>query len=328
MEEAFQAIDSTDTKRALSIGKKLLRIGYTGGFEVLACAYAADYDIEKAVQVLESGLEDAPTVWKLWELLGNYRSKLGRHDEVQSCYQRALKCPDVDRSVVHLNASISLEKAGRYAEALVELDRVEERDDLRARATSERMFLLGVLGRFDEALLLGRAVVQDAALWTEEHEESLATVYAELGRATWQGERDIARALEWAWKAIGSCKAQPTAARVIREARPLTSTKAHLMRLIVAGKWSEPFDGRNEPPGFFTTYWVVADSLEEALEFVRPFEPAAVRDTLAISSYVLEEPAADLAKGVHEALGGYTFFQSADHDGSERLEREVGTEPG
>ena len=42
MDKAYECLDSCDAKGALKIGKKLKSMKYSGGFEIMAMAYAAD----------------------------------------------------------------------------------------------------------------------------------------------------------------------------------------------------------------------------------------------------------------------------------------------
>jgi hypothetical protein len=76
----------------------------------------------------------------------------------------------------------------------------------------------------------------------------------------------------------------------------------------VCGCWPYPFEGEKEPLGFMTTYTVVADTADEALELIRPFEPEPVRDTLTVDECELGDAAADQPRGVYEACGGRVFF--------------------
>jgi hypothetical protein len=64
----------TADPNALEIGKKLKSMKYSGGFEIMAMAYADDDQKDKAIECLEEGVKTCPDVWILWQMLGNYRS--------------------------------------------------------------------------------------------------------------------------------------------------------------------------------------------------------------------------------------------------------------
>ena len=64
------------------------------------------------------------------------------------------------------------------------------------------------------------------------------------------------------------------------------------------------------PAGFFANYWVIADTPDEALDYIRPFEPPSVRDSLKVSEATVESTVQGERKGVVRALAGYTFYAS------------------
>lgn len=79
------------------------------------------------------------------------------------------------------------------------------------------------------------------------------------------------------------------------------------MTVRIRGRWSEPFEGESEAPGFYATYEVVAETAEEAMTFILPYEPEGVRETLAVDECTRREAAADQPKGVYE-VSSYAFF--------------------
>ncbi len=83
---------------------------------------------------------------------------------------------------------------------------------------------------------------------------------------------------------------------------------------MVRGRWPEPFAGEAVPPGFFASYEVVAETPDEALKFILPFEPEVVRGTLVLEDCEVGESAANEPKGVYGAPGGYTLFPWEEAD--------------
>jgi hypothetical protein len=80
------------------------------------------------------------------------------------------------------------------------------------------------------------------------------------------------------------------------------------MTVMIRGRWHVPFEEETEPPGFFANYEVVAETPEEAIAFILPFEPEKVRDSLGIEEYTSRELAPDLPKGVYQVHPGYMMF--------------------
>jgi tetratricopeptide (TPR) repeat protein len=103
---------------ALRVAERLRGMRYSGGFELTALAHAARGRTEEAVRVLEEGVEAAPQAWLNWQLLGNYRSDLGRFAGAEAAYERALACPGVHPSSVRLNQAILAYRQGENPKAL------------------------------------------------------------------------------------------------------------------------------------------------------------------------------------------------------------------
>ena len=121
MAEGFDAVGESDTRRARQIVKELKKLRHSSAFEILAQAYLAEDRLQDAVKTLEEGVRLAPTVWRLWQLLGNCHSDLERYQESDTCHRRALECPSTDPGSIHLNMAIAHSKKQRLAEAVQEL---------------------------------------------------------------------------------------------------------------------------------------------------------------------------------------------------------------
>ena len=82
--------------------------------------------------------------------------------------------------------------------------------------------------------------------------------------------------------------------------------------IFAKGRWHEPIERSKseKPPGFYVNYDVLADSEAEALEFIRRFEPAEVRDSLKIDEAEVLEARTMEPKGVYRVNGGYCFFNA------------------
>lgn len=306
IDEAFEALDAFDIERAIELGRQLETLRHSSCFEILALAFDADDKREEAIAVLEDGTTKAPSVWRLWQLLGNYYSDSRRHEDSMSCYQKAFECPNVDASSVYLNKSIALLRNQDYLPAIKAIDHVSS-EALQPLAISHKMHLLNAAKMFSEAAKLGENTI-DLPLWNDENAAQLAEVHGELAFAIWKSSLDRDRAQYHAWLAISIDKSETTAAWLIRDIAAETSPKARHMTVMIRGRWHEPLDGENAPPGFFVSYEVVAETSEEALAFILPFEPEKVRDSLGVEECTLREPAPGVPKGVYQAHPSYIMF--------------------
>ncbi len=315
IDAAFDLIEAGNFQAALQLGRRLRRESPEWGFEILALAYEGLDKRRRAIQVLEQGVAEAPDAWRLWQLLGNYRSDEGEFEACHEAYRRALKCPEVDVSSVHLNFAIALLRQEKFSEALRHLSRVTD-PQMRLEAMDLRMELFNRLEWYAQAIDLGRRVKEAYEDLAEDLDQqgvqALAKVYAELGLALWFGREDRDAALELTWEALRLHKAQHTAMWLLRELTGEISPNAAYYQLTIQGRWFEPreCDGEWCVPEFLATYEVAADSPEEALEMVRLFEPPEVRDTLEIVEAVKTSPFPDEPKGVYAAPEEYHFFRS------------------
>jgi len=93
-------------KKAIKIAGQLEKLRFSSAFEIAAQAYSGLENLEKAVSILERGVNLAPDVWLNWQLLGNYLSDLQRFEDAASAYQNALKCPKAQAGSIQLNQAI------------------------------------------------------------------------------------------------------------------------------------------------------------------------------------------------------------------------------
>jgi len=161
MDKAYECLDSCDANGALKIGKKLKSMKYSGGFEIMAMAYAADDQKDKAIECLEEGVETCPDLWILWQMLGNYRSDQDEFDKAMACYDKAAACPNGDTSSVNLKRAVCLCRQGLYERALNTLQRVTS-EECRIQRESVRVGCLVELRRFDEAIRRGEELAKGA----------------------------------------------------------------------------------------------------------------------------------------------------------------------
>ena len=314
MVEAFDRLDEGDSMAAIRIARQLEQLQHSSAYEILALAFADQGKRLKALRTLEKGVEAAPTVWPLWQLLGNYYSDEGRFQESEQAYGRALKCPEVDEPSVHLNFGIMLMRDARYIDALKHFNHVTS-EEFKLAAIALRVETFNILEWRDQALDLARRALEtyeDA----QDQPEDLAKLHAECGLALWFSKQEREEAIEHAWQAIGLLKNEHTAMWLVRELTGEISPTGQYYQVTVTGVWSEPMevDGEFDVPGFLASYEIVADSPEEALELARPFEPAEVRDSLSLEACEAVEPCSDQPKGVYAAPTEYAFFLRGDPD--------------
>ena len=318
MDKAYECLDSCDANGALKIGKKLKSMKYSGGFEIMAMAYAADDQKDKAIECLEEGVETCPDLWILWQMLGNYRSDQDEFDKAMACYDKAAACPNGDTSSVNLKRAVCLCRQGLYERALNTLQRVTS-EECRIQRESVRVGCLVELRRFDEAIRRGEELAKEIGASEGLADKYLSRTFSWLARAFLEGKKDKEKARAAVESALARDKVNDSALATLREVNNLPADdKDKLIWIVVEGQWPAPLEieGEEECPGFYTNYWVVASTPREGFEFAREVELRDVRASLKISEHkVKQREAWQKLKGVY-SRSGYVFFPEKELGGS------------
>ncbi len=248
----------------------------------------------------------------IWEYLGEYLSNAERYDEAIDAFRRAQSLPNASQAAAELNIAIVQDRQGRHEDALRILEKIplmpkRDGDPTDWRVTSQRVSTLTRLGRPEEALSLVQKAIEGLRP-DDEDRMGQALLWADFAELRWTHLNDAEGALDAAWEAVRLDKTNEMAAWVVRDVAHLLSPTARSYRVIVLGLWHLPLRAGEKALGFMTSYGVVADSAAEALEFIRPFEAPAVRESLRVQSIDDLGPKPELPKGVYWATGGYTFY--------------------
>lgn len=309
LEQAYSLIQQGDADQAIVVGNQLLEHKHARGFEIIALAYEQQGRAAEAVAVLREGVSKVPSAWPLWELLGNLFSDQEEYAEARTSYEKALACQNVDSDSVNYNFAILLKREGKPDEALKLAGRIAG-EDLKNKVRVLRVSLLNAMRRHEDAVKAGAQLIEELlaqANLPDEDMQDLARAYAEVGRGHWEGKLDRQAAWEHAWKALEWDRADNSALWLVREIINRKSLQSKWYKLIVEGKWHFPLEADKPPPGFITTYEVVADSAEEALAFAQDLEPVEVRPTMKLDSHEDMGPFAENHQGVYWR-SAYGFF--------------------
>jgi tetratricopeptide (TPR) repeat protein len=313
MNEGFEALESYDTKKAIKIGKQLKRLKHTSAFEILALAYADDEKLKKAIKILEEGVRIAPTIWRLWQLLGNYRSDNEEYDEAQICYKKALECPITNTPSIRYNSAIAYFREEKYLDAekqinLIDLEALkneEENHSLALYIYSKHIFILNQLNKYQEALKIASKVLKHK--WNEMCTGELASFYTAHAYTLWlSGNKKDA--LSFLWKSIKlNHKNQDTLA-LIRQIENKYSNTAKYYRILIEGIWSKALQDEDDEQGFFINYYVVAENLDQGLTFIKRVEPKEYYSSISINKHEVLQAGCDDLLGVYEVDETYWSF--------------------
>ena len=316
MSEAEQALEQLDFRKALRIADRLLRLKHTAGFEYKARALWDMNRPQDAIAALQAGVAVAPQVWTLWEYLGEYLSDTGQHDEALEAFRKGLACDGSPKDSFLYNLALVYQRMGEHENALQLFDQAEEaiRELSVPLLETARAYSLIQLQRYTEAERALQKVKRTLDTMTDPElrllTESMALAYT--GLIYHKRDHDIIRARQYAVRALRLDKENPDAAALMRATNPIAEQPTPLWHILVEGVWSEPLEGVRTPIGFFANYWVIADTPDEALEYILPFEPPSARASLKVSEAEIEDTVQGEPKGVVRTQGGYIFFQEGE----------------
>lgn len=314
MQKGYEYLNEGDPGHAKKLGKKLLKMKYSGGYELLARAYEMEDRPQDAIAVLEEGTRAVPQIWLLWQQLGNLQSDQGDFQAANESYTKALDCPGVDSSQIYFNKAIALHRCNMPQDAMTALDEVDS-DELHWPGLALRVALLNGLEQHHKAADLAKHLAErllgSEELFTQ-YTIELAGIITELGIAVGRGNNDIDGARHCFIQALRYVKNFSYALAMLRQVYHMESANAQHFRLLIRGTWFEPIEQHGPVnPGFYSTFDIVADNPEEAMAFASELEPDEVRDSLIVEEVSVLGPCPEDLKGVYNRTG-YAFFVPDD----------------
>lgn len=302
--EAIEALNSGHHDRALALAEQLLNMRWSGGFEIRALAQAGQGNPEAAIAGLETALEAVPDAWRLWHLLGNLRSDLGRADQALRAYDNAVSRGGQGEISLLFNRAIARHRRGDPGGALADLEPIlalprppgpiaEDVLSLTARCLAE-------IGRAADALTmvedaLGRLTEQDPREARLHAEHALAL--SRIGR-----ERDARAAYTRATDAGVSTPGLLELGRTLLA--PDDDAPRSRFQLIVQVLTPEA-----EHTGFLRVFDVCASSPRDALALSTGLLRREHRDAAQLERCSVVEPSTSLARGVHGVSERHWFSE-------------------
>lgn len=267
--QAQQALERSDYSTARELGHQLLKARFSGAFEILAASFRGQGQLPVALQVLESGVKEAPGVWMLWMQLGNYRSEAGDLEGALQAYLTAKSQPGADLDQLDFNEGYLRLRFGNKQRALELFRAVIERTkdkSLRVVALTHRLRTLIQTEQVTEALMeLGEAQLHEA-----DNAELLSDLaFLLLSRG------DAPNALNLAKQALGLRRAGEVA-RVVRLIEGERTTCGRLFEVQFRGT----IEGDDGLLHFKKHTRVVAENSQEAVDLALAFEPPDVQPDL------------------------------------------------
>ena len=329
--EAESALEKREFERALKAGQKIIDLGHTYGFELKARALVALEREPEALALMEESVKLAPGVGKLWSFLGEYRSNAGDYQAAHAAFARAAEIDPLLEPECLLNQAIVFLRETQPERAWETLERIATPTDLRLRGeiASWRADTLLQLGRNEQTIELctreldwGEAAVAADPTVLDMLTSSRDELRIAQATALWRSRKDGEAALELCYAAVKHTGSRGAGFELIREIGGLDASRAKCFQLLCHGKALTRFFEKGVAPesvpetehGYLTTFRVLADTPEQALEFVERSERREWGEKFR--SLVLEKSseAPDKVTGCKGIYfrGGRTFYSGRD----------------
>ncbi|GAB4410605.1 MAG: hypothetical protein OHK0039_15160 [Bacteroidia bacterium] len=290
--EAWQAIDQGDFDLALQHARQLIDSGEETGYRIQASAtYEADGDIDAAIAILQQGIAVYPDSWELYLQLSNLFADQESFDEAYATLGKARQIPEADLHWVDYYKAQILVQEERIEDALATLQGIQHPEVIN-EALCMRLELLEEQEHYDD-MLHSVAAVWDKLTPPETSDDAatLSRICSYVAIAGYYEDMAPETIEHYIDQAIAFQRNNEDALWLIREMAGEYSDDAQMYALHVSGRFHDnieeaPFAGAP----FVTSYAVLADNEDEALDMVRAFEIEQVNtESIRIESAEIEE---------------------------------------
>ncbi len=296
-DQGFLCLKEERFDEALKISNRLEKLRYTAAFDIGAQAYCALGEMDKAIETLRRGVEVEPNCWLNLQLLGNYLSDIEEYDEADTTYNQALKCDGVWEDSIRLNQAILANRQGNHDKALSITEQMTD-EELQPHVAEIKVAAYRGNGRIDEAIELADASIQK---WQDDEDagEIIGHLAASIGRMWLQKGKARSEVRNWALNSLDGFEYNGMLLALIRDIDDKYSEGAQYFRILADCMIPVTHPSYRDAVGYFITYHVVADTVDESLEIIREFEDEDFRMNLRIEESEILEPRPDSPKGVY-----------------------------
>lgn len=286
-----------DVEEALRIAGRLIRKQDPGGYELKVSALLESDAVEDAVRAAEEGVERFPDSWSLYSTLGIALARFDCFDEAAGALERALLCEGADPAEIHVNLAAVRGMQGDWEACLAVLHNGEDWGDFEFPRMIMQCDALLELERWRDALVFADSTLKE---WGDDLEPGMVgMLIAVRAMATFRANSDPKRAQRLAWQALQAAPSQPRALEVLRLIDDVYSPTSRLFEVECA---VELEDQEGESLSFCSAYLVIADSLDDAVEFVQRYEENVSGGSPTLADFEDQGPAPLEACGVVEVI--------------------------
>ncbi len=301
--EAWEYLDLDELDEAHLLIEQLLADHAEEGYELMSTYHAIQEDFEAAVEVLQQGVKQFPNAWRMRLELGQRLAQIGQGQEGLNQIAEAEQTEGADQQWVAYHKGQVLAALGQFDEALNTLQQINH-PDLLNTAFAYQLGILYDLQRYDLIIELASEELEQLTVPQNEAEaEIMSQVVTYVGKAYMEelGNEDASR--HYIRQAIEYDRTNIEAITALRELDSDYEEGSMVYHLNVQGIFQTDEveeSGEHRTIPFFTSYAIIATSVEEALEMAKAFEiDGVIKDSLSIEDQEVNENEDQEPSGVY-----------------------------
>lgn len=280
IQEINELIEICDYKKAKKLAKGLIRKQIRDGYYLLTTLYDNQNKTDKCIKTLLHGLEKYPDDWILWMRLGNYQSDKEEYDEALSSFEKSLEQNDADEDIIDINLAILFNRWGKLDKATEVIDKIATgRYDI--RKLSVQMLIQMTNEDYQKVLNSVQKNKDILSHPTLKDNQDLALIYYFYAFASWKTGNTL-KAKDLIKQSLIYDRVNPQTYWLIREIDSNYSNDNKYFRILLTGNWLDE-DEKDKAFGFYSTFDIVAETTEIALDLIKEYESAPIqKDSIEI----------------------------------------------
>ncbi|WNJ21173.1 hypothetical protein [Pontibacter sp. G13] len=289
-EAGWTALEFEEFEEANEAAAKLRANGVESGYRIVAAAHAMVDEYDQALAWIDKGIEALPQDWMLRMQKGIYLSDEERFEDAIAAFDEAAALPQAEIHWLEFNKGVAQFRGGLLEDALKTFKAIKH-PEASLKADSMRMTMFLTMGLPDQAVaVVEDELSEDLEIESADQAETMSTImiqaaiaFADLKDEA-ESPEEVDKAIDhYVRAAISYHRENPQTLMFMRELNGEEAEKASFYFIEVEGLIQEPQLGP-EPRPCSGAFLILADSEEEALEFVKAFEiPEVDKSSLTIS---------------------------------------------
>ncbi|MEM7370630.1 MAG: hypothetical protein AAF587_18605 [Bacteroidota bacterium] len=303
-QKGWDVLNAEQFDEARVIGEQLIAQQHIDGYRILAEIYRLEEEPEDGIAILKQGVRAFDQNWELHLELGNMLSEVGKPQEAIEAYHTAKDLPNAEIHWLEINHAAARFKLGEIEEALTQLQEISEPTAM-AEAFLMQMNILEVINRQDLILQIAEEDLEKIpAPEDDDGADTLSKICTKIASAAYHQEEEREKVMHYVQQALFLFRENEEALWLLRELQPEFSDTARMYVLLVSGEFVQ--DEGEEAEGFLSSYGIIAEDTNEAMEMIKSFEKLVEEvnpDSLKIVEVDEAENEDDDAKGLYFVSG-------------------------